>query len=126
MEFKGHLGDSPETLADWFEANERAHRLMAKAIVYTNLEDSCDAGNQDAAARADRARSPPAKLSAAASFAIPEMLAAVGLPKLREWVGSSSRLSYLGHYFDRVEKLQKRIRSAEGEGRVSQGSDVLA
>src|ERR1044072_4243139 len=125
MEFKGRLGDSPETLADWFEANERAHRLMAKAIVYTNLEYSCDAGNQDAAARADRARSTAAKLSAAASFAIPEMLA-VGLPKLREWVATSPRLSYLGHYFDRLEKLQKRIRSAEGEGRVSQGSDVLA
>lgn len=125
VEFKGHLGDSPETLADWFDANERAHRLMAKVIVYTNLEYSCDAADQEAAARADRARSTAARLGAAASFAIPEMLT-IGLPKLREWVAASPRLAYLGHYFDRLEKLQKRIRSAEVEELLSQVSDPLA
>ena len=29
-EFKGHLGDSPDTLADWFDATEKVHRLMEK------------------------------------------------------------------------------------------------
>jgi oligoendopeptidase F len=124
-EFKGHLGDSPEMLADWFDATERAHRLMARVIVYTNLEYSCDSGNQEAAARSDRARSTAARLSAAASFAIPEMLT-IGLPKLREWVAASPRLAHLGHYFDRIEKLQKRIRSAEVEELLSQVSDPLA
>jgi len=125
QEFKGHLGDSPETLADWFEANERAHRLMAKVIVYTNMAYSCDVGDQQAAARADRARSTAAQLGAAAAFAVPEMLS-IGLPKLREWVAASPRLAYLGHYFDRLEKLQKRIRSAEVEELLTQVSDPLA
>ena len=124
-EFKGHLGDSPDTLADWFDANERAHRLMAKVMVYTTMEYSVDVGNQAAAARADRARSTAARLGAAASFAVPEMLA-VGLPKLREWVATSPRLAHLGHYFDRLEKLQKRIRSAEVEELLTQVSDPLA
>ena len=124
-EFKGHLGDSPDMLADWFDANERAHRLMAKLLVYTNMEYSCDVGDQDAAARSDRARSTAAKLAAASSFAAPEMLQ-VGLPKLREWVKASSRLSHLGHYFDRLEKLQARIRNAEVEEILSQVSDPLA
>ena len=66
-EFKGHLGDSPEMLADWFDANERAHRLMAKVMVYSTMSYSVDVGNQMAAARADRARSVAAKLGAAAS-----------------------------------------------------------
>jgi oligoendopeptidase F len=124
-EFKGHLGDSPEALADWFDANERVHRLMAKLMVYSTMSYSVDVGDQKAAARADRARSVSAQLGAAASFAVPEMLG-IGIPKLREWVATSPRLAHLGHYFDRLEKLQRRIRSAEVEELLTQVSDPLA
>jgi oligoendopeptidase F len=98
---------------------------MAKVMVYSTMAYSCDVGDQDAAARADRARSVAAQLGAAASFAVPEMLA-LGIPRLRQWVASSPRLSHLGHYFDRLEKLQKRIRSAEVEELLTQVSDPLA
>ncbi|MGH7765621.1 MAG: oligoendopeptidase F [Candidatus Dormibacteraceae bacterium] len=124
-EFKGHLGDSPDALADWFDASERVHRLMGKVMVYTTMSYSVDVGNQAAAARADRARSVAAQLGAATAFALPEMIQ-IGLPRLREWVASSPRLSHLGHYFDRLEKLQKRIRSAEVEQVLTQVSDPLA
>jgi oligoendopeptidase F len=124
-EFKGHLGDSPETLADWFDANERAHRLFARVVVYTTMSFSVDVGDQKGAARSDRMRSVGAQLAAASSFAVPEMLA-IGVARLREWVASSPRLAHLGHYFDRLEKLQKRIRSAEVEELLSQVSDPLA
>jgi oligoendopeptidase F len=125
QEFKGHLGEGPDLLADWFDASERVHRLMAKVMVYSTMEYSCDVGDQGAAARADRARSVAAQLGAAGSFAVPEMLA-IGIPKLREWVGTSPRLAHLGHYFDRLAKLQKRIRSAEVEELLTQVSDPLA
>jgi oligoendopeptidase F len=124
-EFKGHLGDSPEALADWFDAHERARRLMAKVIVYASMAYSVDVGDQAAAARVDRARSVAAQLGAAASFAIPEMIA-IGFPKLREWMATSPRFGHLGHYFDRLEKLQNRIRSAEVEEVLSQVVDPLA
>ena len=124
-EFKGHLGDSPDALADWFDANERAHRLMGRVMVYSTMDYSVDVANQAAAARADRARSTAAQLGAAASFAVPEMLS-IGLPKLRDWVEATPRLGHLGHYFDRLEKLQKRIRSAEVEQLLTQVSDPLA
>jgi oligoendopeptidase F len=124
-EFKGHLGDSPDALADWFDASERLHRLMAKVTVYSTMSYSCDTGNEAAFARTDRARSVAAQLGAATSFALPEMIA-IGIPKLREWVAVSPRLAHLGHYFDRIEKLQKRIRSAEVEEILTQASDPLA
>src|SRR5438034_9692284 len=124
-EFKGHLGEGPDTLADWLDASERAHRLMAKVMVYTTMSYSVDVGDQEAAARADRARSVAAQLGAAASFAVPEMLG-IGLPKLREWVAASPRLAHLGHYLDRLEKLQRRIRSAEVEEVLTQVTDPLA
>jgi len=124
-EFQGHLGDSPDTLADWFDAIERARRLMGKVMVSSTMAYSVDVGDQAAAARVDRTRTAAAQLGAAAAFAIPEMLE-IGLPKLREWVASSPRLSHLGHYFDRLERLQKRIRSAEVEQLLTQVSDPLA
>jgi oligoendopeptidase F len=124
-EFKGHLGDSPDMLADWFDASERLQRLMGKVAVYTSMSYSCDTGNEAAFARTDRARSAAAQLGAATAFALPEMIG-IGIPKLREWVASSPRLAHLGHYFDRIEKLQKRIRSAEVEELLTQASDPLA
>jgi len=124
-EFKGHLGDSPDSLADWLEVSERARRLMAQVIVYSTMDYSVDVGDQGAAARVDRARSVAARLGGAASFAVPEMLS-IGLPKLRDWVKTSPRLSHLGHYFDRLERLQKRIRSAEVEELLTQVTDPLA
>ncbi len=124
-EFKGHLGDSPDALADWFDATERVHRLMGKVMVYSTMSYSVDTGNQTALGRADRARSAAAQLGAAVAFALPEMIA-IGIPKLREWMATSPRLAHLGHYFDRVEKLQQHIRSAEVEEVLTQASDPLA
>jgi oligoendopeptidase F len=124
-EFKGHLGDSPDALADWFDASERVQRLMGKVMVYSTMSYSVDTGNQDALGRADRARSAAAQLGAAVSFALPEMIA-IGIPKLRGWVATSTRLAHLGHYFDRIEKLQQHIRSAEVEEVLTRASDPLA
>ena len=39
-EFKGHLGDSPDALADWFDASERAHqigRASCRERVYSSV-----------------------------------------------------------------------------------------
>jgi oligoendopeptidase F len=124
-EFKGHLEDSPDALADWFDATESVHRLMGKVMVYSTMSYSVDTGNQAALARADRARSTAAQLGAAIAFALPEMIA-IGIPKLREWLAKSPRLAHLGHYFDRIEKLQQHVRSAEVEEVLTQASDPLA
>jgi oligoendopeptidase F len=124
-EFMGHLGQSPDMLADWFAATESIQLLLGKVVVYATMSYSVDTGDQAAFARADRARTTSAQVSAAMSFAIPELLQ-IGIPKLREWVSSSQRLANLGHYFDRLEKLQSHVRSAEVEEILSQVSDPLS
>ena len=124
-EFEGHLGESPEMLADWFDAADSAQLLMGKVIVYATMSYSVDATDQSAAARADRARSTSAQLGAAMSFAVPEMIA-IGFPKLREWVATSPRLKHRGHFLDRLEKLRNHVRSPEVEQLLSQASDPLA
>src|SRR5258708_23439622 len=50
----------------------------------------------------------------------------MGLPRRREWVATSTRLAHLGHYFDRLEKLQSHVRSPEVEEILTQVSDPLA
>src|SRR5438105_11447177 len=87
QEFKGHLGDSPDALADWFDATERVQRLFGKVTVYTTMSYSVDVNDQAAVARTDRTRTAAARLGAAMSFAMPEMIA-IGFPKLREWVAA--------------------------------------
>ena len=124
-EFKGHIGQSPDTLADWFDAVESVQRLMGKVFVYTSMSYAVDTGDQAAGARSDRARTVAAKLGAAMSFAVPEMIAA-GFPMLRDWVSTSPRLAHLGHYFDRLEKMQTHVRSPEVEEVLTQVSDPLA
>jgi oligoendopeptidase F len=124
-EFKGHLGESPDMLADWFAAAEAAQLLMGKVVVYATMSYSVDATDQAAAARSDRARSTYAQLGAAMAFAVPEMIS-IGFPKLREWIASSPRLKHLGHFVDRLEKLQSHVRSPEVEELLSRVSDPLA
>jgi len=123
-EFKGHLGQGPEMLADWFDAAESAQRLMGKVTVYASMSYAVDSADQQAAARSDRARTTYTQLGAAMSFAIPEMIS-IGFPKLREWVASSARLEHLGHHFDRLEKMQAHVRSPEVEEVLTQASDPL-
>ncbi len=124
-EFKGHLGDSADTLADWFDATERLQRLFGKLTVYSTMSYSVDVTNQVGVARTDRTRTAAAQLGAAMSFALPEMIA-IGFPRLREWVATSPRLAHLGHYFDRLERLQSHVRSPEVEEILTQVSDPLA
>ena len=124
-EFKGHLGESPDMLADWFDAAESAQRLMGKVVVYTTMSYSVDTADQAAAARSDRARTTSARLAGATSFATPEMIS-IGFSKLREWVASSARLEQFGHFVDRLEKMASHVRSPEVEELLMQASDPLA
>ncbi len=124
-EFKGHLADSPDTLADWFDAAESVQRLFGKVNVYTTMSYSVDVNDQAAVARTDRTRTAAAQLGTAMSFALPEMIA-IGFPKLREWTNANPRLAHLGHYFDRIERLRGHVRSSEVEEVLTQVSDPLA
>jgi oligoendopeptidase F len=124
-EFQGHLGDSPDLLADWFDATENLQRLMGKVGVYAMMSYSVDVTNHAGNARVDRSRTAATRLAAAMSFALPEMIA-IGLPHLREWAGTSARLSHLGHYFDRLDTLKSHVRSADVEEVLMQASDPLA
>lgn len=122
--YRGHLGDGPATLADWFEASETIQFQLGKVFVYASMNQAVDANDQAAAARFDRARGLMARTGAAMAFAEPEMIK-IGFEKLRAWAKEEKRLTIYAHYFDRLEKRAEHVRSAEVEELLSQASDTF-
>ena len=122
--YKGRLGESPQTLADFFEAAEKVSRLAGKVFVYASLKSATDAMDQTATAQSGQARSLFSRLGAATAFDDPETMA-IGFKKLREWRKEEPRLKIFAHYFDQLEKRQPHVRSAEVEEVMAAVSDPL-
>jgi oligoendopeptidase F len=124
-EFKGHLADGPETLADYFQASQQVLRSLGRIVVYAAMFTAVDSRDQQALARQDRARGLAARVSSTLSFDEPELIA-IGLPRLLEWARSEPRLAAYEHYFDRLSRRAEHVRSEEVEEVLSQAGEPLA
>ncbi len=116
--FRGQLGASPETLADYFATVEGLRRSIGKISVYATMFYSVNTTDQAAIARRDRVQALHARVAAATAFAEPELLA-IGLPTLRQWASAEPRLAIFAHYFNQLEQRQPHIRSVEVEELLS-------
>lgn len=112
--FRGRLGESANTLADWFEAMQGTFRVLWQVVVYATMGHSVDKTDQAAAARHDRARGLLARVTATVAFAEPEIIT-VGFDKLRRWIGEEPRLAVYAHYIDRLSRRAPHVRSPEVE-----------
>ncbi len=120
--FRGHLGDGPDRLVDWFENLEQLTRSLGKIQVYARDSYAVDVTDQVAAARNGRAIGIYARAMAAVAFAEPEMLA-IGLDALRRWAQEEPFLAIYDHYFDTLERRQAHVRSAEVEALLNRVLD---
>src|SRR5436853_3099507 len=114
LRFRGQLGNSPATLADWFAAVERVKSSMDKVSLYAAMFHTVDTADATAMAMYDRARALDARVAAAISFEEPELLA-IGFDTLRRWVREEPRLATYAHKLDRLERRKDHVRSAEVE-----------
>lgn len=112
--FRGHLADSPKTLADWFSAAEDVMRIMGKINLYASSVHDVDTADQVAVAMNDRATGLWSRVAAATSFDDPEILA-IGMETLRRWMHEEPRLAIYEHYFERLETRRDHVRSPEVE-----------
>ncbi len=112
--FRGRLGESPATLADWFAQSEELTRRIGHAYIYASLFHETDTADGAAKAKVDRALGLYARGAATMSFAQPEMLA-LGFATLRRWVTEEPRLAGYAHAIDQLERRQAHVRSAEVE-----------
>ena len=123
-EFRGHLGDGPAQVADFFAAAEVVLRRLGLLSVYASMFTSVDTNDQAALARSDRVRSLAARVSATLSYAEPELLA-IGVDRLQEWTRQDERLAIYGHFFDRLGRTAAHVRSDEVEEVLSLASEPL-
>lgn len=112
--FAGHLGDSPDTLADWFDALAAMNERVGHVLFYALMSQACETTNPEANAMSGQASGLMGKFQASAAFAEPELLA-LGEEKLRQWVADAPRLNIYEHYIDDLFRRQQHVRSAEVE-----------
>lgn len=112
--FRGHLGDNPQTLANFLDATDNLRRTQGKVFTYARLSHATDTADERAKAMSDRAGGLMARSMAALAFAQPEILA-IGQGTLQQWMQQEPRLKPYEHFFDQIESARAHIRSAEVE-----------
>lgn len=122
--FHGQLGESPAILLEWLQVYQDLSNRLDRVGLYARLNYAVDATNQQAKARADQASARQAQVSAALSFAEPELIA-IGFDKLRAWLQAEPDLAPYAHYFERLEQRAAHVRSGEVEQVLSEVSDAF-
>ncbi len=112
--YQGRLAEGPASLVDALDAIEATKLEAFRIGMYAFLDYSVDTNDQDAGVRTGQATSLGSRVRAALAFVEPELMA-IGFDRLADWMASEPRLAPYGHYFDRLERRQAHVRSAEVE-----------
>lgn len=112
--FQGKLGESAKTLADWQEISETLARRVSTLSFYARMSQAVETSNMTAIGMVGQAGALFSRFVAAASFAVPEILA-LGEATVLDWVRSEPRLKSYQHYFSNLFRQQAHVRSGEVE-----------
>jgi oligoendopeptidase F len=112
--FQGRLGESAQTLADWQELSETLARRVQTLDFYARMSQAVETTNMAAISMAGQASALSSRFDAAASFAVPEILA-LGEATVMDWANSEPRLNRYRHYFSNLFRQQAHVRSGEVE-----------
>ena len=120
--FQGHLGDSPERLAEWLETIQNLRQKLMRTAQYARLNAAVDATDQECAALNSRATGLVSRANAAAAFEEPELMA-IGFDTLRRWQAETPALAPYAHFIERLARRAPHVRSAEVEELLGQLQD---
>ena len=112
--FQGHLGDSPQKLADWLDTSEKLARRVSTVFFYARMSQAVETTNAQAASMVGQAGGLMSRFGAAVAFAQPEILA-LGQEKVMGWVKTEPRLSIYEKSFSDLFRQQQHVRSGEVE-----------
>jgi len=124
-EYKGKLDQDSQTLLDCLILREEILCEAEKVGVYSGLERSVDASDQDALARSGQGQGLVSRAVAAVSFIEPELMS-LGIQRLKEWTNELAGLAVYRHYFEDLERQKAHLRSAEVEEVLAMSADPLA
>ena len=123
-QYKGRLHENAATLADYLEQATELQSRLRRVFVFASLNYSVETHNQELAGRFDKARSIFGYAQAALSFGEPEMLG-IGFDTIFAWVAADERLAVYQHYFERLQKREAHVRSAEVEQVLGMAQDTI-
>lgn len=123
--FSGKLGESAKTLLDALQMKDRILQITEKIYVYARMKR--DEDNRVAACQAmcDKAQSLMAKVSAALSFFMPEILS-IPEETLRGFLREEKGLKLYGHYIDEVLREKAHVLSKEEENLLAQFGEITS
>jgi oligoendopeptidase F len=123
--YRGHLADSPSTLAEWLSVSEDIWLALGKVFIYAAMEQAVDTTDQAATAMLDQVYGLYGRWQAATAFTNPELLQ-IGHETLNGWIKSEPRLSIYQQMIDDLFRQQEHVRSAEVEELLGAVSEPFA
>ncbi|WP_370657369.1 M3 family oligoendopeptidase [Deinococcus sp. KNUC1210] len=111
--FQGRLGESPDTLAQFFQTDQTLRQRLGRLLSYASMTASVDGHDTVAADRRDRGNVLASQYTAVSAFSSPELL---GLDEatLREWL-KRPELQEFSVPLERLWRTRPHVRSAEVE-----------
>ncbi len=122
--FRGHLGDSAETLKDAIEQSDAFDRLVEKVYVYAHLKSDENTSDNTARARLDRVEALMAELSGEHAFFTPEIMA-VDEKKMQQFLESET-LSFYRRSLEDLLRDKPHTLSEKEERVIGLYSEVLS
>jgi len=113
-EFEGKLGDSADTLADFWELQSALRRRMLKLRSYVGMSTSVDSADGEAKAMMGQMFGMFGVYSRNTSFSTPELIA-LGEETLLQWVKDNDRLSIYERQVKEMFRQAEYTRSSEVE-----------
>ena len=122
--YRGRLADG-SAMAEALNLRDELRSETRRIFIYASFSAAVDSQDHTARAQVGRAQALAARLSAAAAFIEPELLA-LGEDELLRTLEETPALAFYGHYLRDLLRMQPHIRSAEVEELLGMVSEPLS
>ncbi|MCJ1656759.1 oligoendopeptidase F [Staphylococcus sp. NRL 16/872] len=124
-QFKGHLGDSAETLYNALALDDEIETKLEKVYVYAHLKQDQDTSNDKYTGFESRAHQLIIKISSAWSFLVPEILQ-IDEDKLKSFINENEDLKRYEFDLKLINEKRPHILDAEKEKLLTEVQDALS
>ena len=123
--FKGHLGDSGESLLEAIRAIQSVETLISNLYVYAGLKSFEDTRDSNNAARFSEAQGLYSQYQQTLSYFSPELLS-IPEATLTDFIDSTEGLQIYAHYLDEAARMRPYTLSEAEERLLAMASDPLS
>jgi len=123
--YKGKLGTSSKTLREFFDFFFDFYKQYSRVYSYASMKSDQDLGDNTYLSMMQELRQADPKISAAFSFADPEILAA-GKEKIDRFISENPGLKVYTMYLTELFRQQKHVLSEKEEAIIAQASAMMS